>query len=401
MRSHPRRPRRLAGVLSSAFSGPVSGLVPGLLAGGRARRRLAVTAAALALIAAGGSAASAAGAASAASAAGAASQPRQPAATRSWHLKLAIHYLPPAANRSQYGAVLAEPGQTWLFGGSNVGGRGKPEIERISNGVPHAASLPAGAHSWIAAASATSPSDIWAVTYLGGTVLRWNGARWTAAPRGGWLAGTRFTGITAVSPSDVWVFGTAGHRYPGGGTWHLSGSAWTPVRGVAAGIFQASKAGPADLWAIGNAGAPGNGLFHDGGRSWQRVRPAALAGFRYSRVLAVGARNVWVAGSLGGTPKLGHYDGRRWTLLRMPGSTVASGLCRDGRGGLWVIANSGASPSAVLDRAGSGAWSSVMVSPDTADKVLACGLLAGTQRTWGAGQTAAPQGTAAAAYRYG
>jgi hypothetical protein len=102
-----------------------------------------------------------------------------------------------------------------------------------------------------------------------------------------------------------------------------------------------------------------------------------------------------------GAPRLGHYDGRGWALLRMPGTTVASGLCRDGRGGLWVIANSGSSPSVVLDRASTGTWTRAKVSGNTADKVLACALLAGTQRTWGAGQAAAPSGTAAAAYRYG
>lgn len=324
-----------------------------------------------------------------------------PAGAASWQLKLAIHYLPPVTNRSQYDAVLAEPGRTWLFGGSNVGGPGKPKIESITNGVPHAASLPAGPHSWIAAASATGPGDIWAVTYLGGSVLRWNGSAWATVPRGGWQPGTRFTGITAVSPTDVWLFGTAGHRYPAGGTWHLAGPAWTRVRGVAAGIFQASKAGPGDLWAVGNAGAPGNGLFHFGGRTWQRIKPAPLDGFRYSRVLALGPHDVWVTGSVAGTPKLGRYDGRGWTLLRMPGTTVGSGLCRDGRGGLWVIANTGSSPSVVLDRASSGTWTRAKVSSNAADKVLACGPLPGTQRTWGAGQAAAPSGTAAAAYRYG
>ncbi len=379
MRSRPRRP-------ASFRTGR---LATGRLSTGRLAGRTAALAVAAAVAATGATAAAAA-----ATGAGA-------GAAQVWHLKLAIHYLPPVTNRSQYDAVFAEPGQTWLFGGSDVGGHGKPEIERITNGVPHAARLPAGAHSWIAAASAPSPSDIWAVTYLGGTVLRWNGSAWAAAPRGGWRAGTRFTGITAVSPSDVWLFGTAGRRYPGAGTWHLSGSSWTRVRGAAAGIFQASKARPGEMWAVGNAGAPGNGLFRFGGRSWHRVRPAALAGFRYSRVLGLGARDVWVAGSVAGRPHLGHFDGRRWTRLPMPDGTVASGLCRDGRGGLWVIANSGSSPSVVRDRTAAGTWKKVLVSSDAADRVLACSLLAGTQRTWGAGQSAAPGGTAAAAYRYG
>jgi len=40
-----------------------------------------------------------------------------------------------------------------------------------------------------------------------------------------------------------------------------------------------------------------------------------------------------------------------------------------------------------------------MVSANPADEVLACALVPGTTRAWGAGKAAAPQGSAAAAYR--
>ena len=321
--------------------------------------------------------------------------------TPAWTLKLAIHYLPPATNHSQYDVVLAGASQSWFLGGSDVGGHGKPEIERIKNGVPHSALLPSGPHSWITAASAPSPADIWAVTYLGGSVLNWNGATWRAEPRGGWKAGTRFTGITAISPANVWLFGTSGRRYPGAGTWHFNDSKWTRVKGAAGGIFQASAAGAADLWGIGSAGATGNALLHFGGSAWQRVRPAALAGFTYTHVLALSPSDVWVAGSVAGSPRLGHLDGHGWTALKMPGRTAATGMCRDGRGGLWVIANSGQSPSAVRDRSASGTWTKAVVSSNATGEVLACGLVPGTARTWGAGKAAAPLGSAAAAYRYG
>ncbi|HEX7993434.1 MAG TPA: hypothetical protein VF506_05890 [Streptosporangiaceae bacterium] len=99
-----------------------------------------------------------------------------------WSLKLVIHYLPPATNRSQYDVVLAWGDQSWFFGGTNVTGPGKPEAERIKNGVPQSTVLPSGAHSWITAASAPSPSNIWAVTFLGGSVLNWNGSACRAAP---------------------------------------------------------------------------------------------------------------------------------------------------------------------------------------------------------------------------
>ncbi len=96
-------------------------------------------------------------------------------------------------------------------------------------------------------------------------------------------------------------------------------------------------------------------------------------------------------GTVAGRPKLGHFDGHGWSALRMPGTTAATGMCRDGRGGLWVIANSGASLSLVRDRARDGTWTKSVVSSDPADQVLACALIPGTQRTWGAGQAAAPQ----------
>jgi hypothetical protein len=318
-----------------------------------------------------------------------------------WTLKLAIHYLPPAANRSQYDVVLAWPGQAWFLGGTDVGGHGKPKAELIKNGNPQATPLPAGAHSWITAASAPSPRDIWAVTFLGGSVLSWSGSAWRTEPRGGWHAGTRFTGITAISQKNVWVFGTPGRLHPGAGTWHFSGTTWKRVKGVAGGIFRASAAGQSDIWGIGNAGHPGNGLFHFGGSAWKRVRPAALAGFTYSHVLALTRTNVWVAGMVAGVPRLGHFDGHGWTRLRMPGTTAGTGMCRNGRGGLWVIANAGTAPAVVLNRSHGGTWSRVKVSSSASDEVFACALVPGTVRAWGAGKASAPSGTAAAAYRTG
>jgi hypothetical protein len=331
----------------------------------------------------------------------AAASPRPAPAVQAWRLRLAIQYLPPATNRSQYVVVLAGSARTWFLGGSDVGAGGKPEAEEIVNGVPRPMPLPPVPHSWITAASAPSPTDIWAVTFLGGSVLNWNGSAWRTEPRGAWKAGTRFTGITAISRTDAWLFGTNGKRHPGAGTWHFNGTKWTRVNGAAAGIFQASRAGRADIWAIGNAGAQGNALLHFDGFAWRRVRPPALAGFRYTHLLALSPGDVWVAGSVAGRPKLGHFNGHGWSALTMPGKTAATGLCRDGRGGLWVIANSGASPSVVRDRARDGTWTKSVVSSNPADQVLACALIPGSQRTWGAGQAAAPRGSAAAAYRNG
>jgi hypothetical protein len=319
-----------------------------------------------------------------------------------WALKLAVQYLP-HSNRSEYDVVLLEAGVPWFFGGSDVGGHGAPEVEYI-NSRAHSAALPAGLHSWIAAAASTSPDDIWAVTALGGAVLHWTGGpSWQLAKPGGWKSGTQFTGLVALSPRNVWLFGTGSGAHRGAGTWHWSGTGWTQLKGAAAVVYQASAAGPADLWAVGGIQGSMHTLLHFAGGTWQRVYPRSLTAFRYSRVLALGPANVWVAGSVAGLPKVGHYDGHRWTVSAMPGTVTVTGMCRDGHGGLWVVGSSG-SPSVVWDRSTGGTWTAATVSPSGTDKVLACAWVPGTGAAWGAGQAAGlpgASGSAAAAYGYG
>jgi hypothetical protein len=324
----------------------------------------------------------------------------QAAGHRGWTLRLAIQYLP--GHHSQYPTVLAWRRQAWFLGGSDIGGHGVPEIERRAHGrwTPVPLSSIPSLHSWIAAASATSASDIWAVTALGGAVLHWNGRSWTLAQRGGWQAGTQFTGISALSRHSVWLFGVTGRHHPGAGTWHWDGTGWTRVRGIAGVIAKASALSAASAWAIGEAAGAG-ALLRLAGGSWRLVSPPALAGFAYTAVAAFSPGNVWVAGSVAGVPKLGHFDGTTWTRLTMPGKRAARGLCRDGSGGLWVIANPATGPAIVRERSAAGHWARLTVSQDTASHLLACALVPGTRAAWGAGQSAGLRGSAAAAYGIG
>ncbi|HXP18461.1 MAG TPA: hypothetical protein VN840_02335 [Streptosporangiaceae bacterium] len=319
-----------------------------------------------------------------------------------WTLRQAIQYLPPS-NHSQYLVVIASRHDAWFFGGSNLAGHGVPEVLRRFRGGFRFPALPSGLHSWIAAASAQSPSNIWAVTYLGGAVLRWNGTAWKTVPRGAWRAGTQFTGIDAVGPRSVWLFGGRGRSFAGAGSWHWDSTGWTRVRGIAGGIRQGSAVSARDIWAIGGIGGSLNALFQLSGGTWRHVTPGPLAGFSYSYVLALAPGNVWVAGSVSGVPKLAHFDGSAWTRLTMPGSVAATGICRNGRGGLWVVANSGTGHSILRQRSAAGHWSTTTVSASSANEVLACTLVPGGQAAWGAGKSAGVggHGSAAAVYGYG
>lgn len=320
--------------------------------------------------------------------------------TASWQLRLVTQHVP-LTDHSQYVVVIAGAREAWFFGGSNLAGRGVPEVVHRIGGHWQFPDLPAGLHGWIAAASAQSTDDIWAVTYLGGALLHWNGSTWLRAPKGAWPAGVQFTGINAVGARSIWLFGARGLEHPGGGTWHWDGTSWSQVTGVAGGIRRASAVSATDMWAIGGIGGSLNALLQLRGTTWLHLTPPALAGFRYSYVLALARANVWAAGSVAGTPKLAHYDGHGWTVLRMPGSVAAAGICRDGRGGLWAITNSGAGTSVLRERSAAGRWSTATVDSGVASQMLACAWAPGTSAAWGAGKTAAPNGTAATVYSTG
>jgi len=309
--------------------------------------------------------------------------------------------VPPDNSRSQYTEVLVTGRTGWFFGGSNFAGPGRPVIEERSRGRWHSAQLPPGMHNWITGASAVSASDIWAVTFLNAKVLHWDGSAWKIVPKGGWGTRGQFTDIVALGPKNVWLFGGHGRAHPGGGTWHLTGTKWTKVRGMATDIAQASALSATDMWGIGSIRGTRNALLRFRGSTWQHVNPANLVGFTYSFVLAIGRSDVWVAGSVSGIPELGHYNGKGWTSLTMPSVVPATSMCRDGRDGLWVIANVGRGQSVVLHRSRHGAWTSVPVHATSADEVLACALVPGTSAVFGAGKAAAPAGSAAAVYGFG
>jgi hypothetical protein len=318
----------------------------------------------------------------------------------SWQLRLVTQHLP-LTDHSQYVVVIAGTSDAWFFGGSNLAGRGVPEVVHRAGGHWQFPDLPAGLHGWIAAASSQSPTNIWAVTYLGGTILRWDGSTWQTQAPGAWSASVQFTGINAIAADSVWLFGARGLAHPGGGTWHWDGANWSRVTGIAGGIRRASAVSATDMWAIGGIGGSLNALLQFNGTIWRHVTPVALTGFRYAFVLALARANVWVAGSVAGTPKLAHYDGHGWTLLAMPGSVAAAGVCRDGRGGLWVITNSGAGTSVLRERSAAGRWTIAPIDSGSASQMLACAWIPGTGAAWGAGKTAAPTGTAATVYSTG
>jgi hypothetical protein len=312
--------------------------------------------------------------------------PVQAAPVTGWRQFFRQHYGAPA-NFSVYEAVVASgKSDAWAFGGTNLNGGtapvGTPVAERWNGRTWRGSALPRGLHDTIIAASAPSATDVWAVTHFGGYVLHWNGARWSLAKR---LPGAgQLTGVTALSATDVWVFGGGG--FIGGlGTWHFNGRTWRQWKGSASGLERGSAVSPSDIWATGGMTTPENTILHFNGRAWRPVTAKALSGLQFQDIRAFSRTNVWASA----TPATGnvlpgflvHFNGAQWTRIRIPWRVLADALAPDGRGGIWVAALGLTNQPYVLHRTASGRWSRTPVSTFLLDLAL----IPDTTSLWGVG----------------
>jgi hypothetical protein len=301
------------------------------------------------------------------------------AAGPGWHVVFTHHYGSPGASSFYLTVVAASRDAAWAFGARNPSGETLVPVAARWNGTTWRNSpLPSGLTSEIVAASTDSASDAWAVTNLGGDILHWNGTAWAVAKR---LTGEgQLTGVTALSPTDIWVFGGGG-AIGGLGTWHYDGSTWTEQTGGALGIDHASALSPADIWAIGGKTSPQTTIVHYNGTTWTDVTASGLAGLSFSDIVALPQDSVWLlthspTARLGGS--LVHFAGGKVTRFRIPWAIDPGRLAPDGRGGFWLSASSNRRSYAVHWSA-SGKWSRVPVN------AAGLALIPGTTSLWAAG----------------
>jgi hypothetical protein len=235
--------------------------------------------------------------------------PSQAVTRTGWRIVFSHHYPQSNGAYSAYGAVVAPSRKVaWALGGSQWGSNGGHPVAEHWNGTRwRAAALPAGLHGWIAGASASSSANVWAFSLYNGYVLHWNGSRWSVAKR--WKETSypsALTGVTAISRTDVWVFGgeiTGVTPLVGFGTWHFNGKTWTKIRGQGRNVAQASALSASDIWGIGGYHPAYDQVDHYNGTTWRAVSyPASLGTTRY--ILAVSPHKVWLAGENYTTPQL-------------------------------------------------------------------------------------------------
>ena len=232
------------------------------------------------------------------------------AASPRWQLAVNRHFGQPG-NASGFSVLLAAGRSVWVLGGTNPGGQSSPVAEIRAGNSWHAQPLPARLTDFISDASAPAANDIWAISGYGRYVLRWDGTRWHVAKR--WREEGTLSGVTAVSATDAWVFGTSVTGARTIGTWHFDGRSWASVTGAGRDIYTASALSARDIWAI-SAGRNGDTIEHYGGRGWRAQRTGRLLrGIWWHDILAVSPGNVWMVGDTATKPGSGRIVLAHWS----------------------------------------------------------------------------------------
>ncbi|MBP2336429.1 hypothetical protein JOF41_002607 [Saccharothrix coeruleofusca] len=170
-------------------------------------------------------------------------------------------------------------------------------------------------HAWLAGTTGVFTSHPSAPL-----VLRWTGHTWQEEPLPHLPAAASLAGISATGPHDVWAVGNSAGKplllHYDGTTWHLLDL--PPITWAKA----VTAITPHDVHIVGT----GPDTLHWDGTRWTRTTVLASPREGLQTITATGPHDVWAGGGgLAGTgptsyeyPVLIHWDGTRWTDLRVP-----------------------------------------------------------------------------------
>jgi len=233
--------------------------------------------------------------------------------------------------------------------------------------------------------SSFSDTDAWALGSSG--FAHWNGSGWTqfAAPAG---LGT-MRAIADDGANNAWAVGavSSGYRIVTLQIAHWNGTAWSisanlPVSARFAALSGVTALSPSNVWAVGSDGQHGL-VEHFDGTSWsQTTVPDPNAGTFYGSTLtAVSARSasdVWAVGTFANPAPAPdslyalHYDGAAWHVVTMAqtgsltnsNSPVPSSVVDIGAGDVWMVGSQAdfGSPTTLTEHWNGTAWS-IVASP--------------------------------------
>ena len=197
-------------------------------------------------------------------------------------------------------------------------------------------------HSELTAVSGVSASSAWAVgwyTAIGANrslILHWNGTRWSKVPSPDPCPyGNYLSAVSATSPTSAWAVGYC-YLHSGSRTMilHWNGTRWSrvpsPSPGAGSRLTGVAALSGTAAWAVGSDDS-GSLILRWNGTRWTRVAsPDPGPGGNYlSAVSAASRTSAWAVGRYGATPDTFrtltlHWDGTRWTKVASPGHETNS-----------------------------------------------------------------------------
>ncbi|WP_433180531.1 hypothetical protein [Actinoallomurus sp. CA-150999] len=239
--------------------------------------------------------------------------------------------------------------------------------------------------------AASSSTNVWVTgtdAHEKAYALHWDGKKWHTAP-GHRTFEPGGDAIAALGKKDVWLLGMGSYGFGAGHALHFDGKRWKSVS-VPGWVTGVSAVSSRDVWAIGYVSAKTQtepAVMHWNGKKWKTVLTRTDdAGFSSLRPL--GAKDVWVSGSVSERGVTLHWNGKKWTTATpVAGVGRIGALVSDGSKGLWAVAD-----DTRLLRYHAGRWSPVAL-PQRAGYTTRLGALAqvkGSTSVWGVGTLSVP-----------
>lgn len=187
-------------------------------------------------------------------------------------------------------------------------------------------------------------------------IEHWNGTSWSVVPSTNVPSvGNGLAAISAVSATDIWAVGTVSGN-SGFQTLieHWDGSAWSIKSKLLTGQLAAVAAiASNNVWAVGFVPSPNNIqtlIEHWNGSAWSIVSSSGpgLAINKLNGVAAISANNIWAVGedtnssapSAGFNPLIEHWNGLNWTVANSPlqgTSDSLNGIVAISSSSIWAV----------------------------------------------------------------
>jgi hypothetical protein len=219
----------------------------------------------------------------------------------------------------------SEPNDVWAVGRTSSGFGEQPLILHYDGTEWIQQQLPPELDGVLNGVAVVSPTDVWAVGYVGdpavslerALVLHWDGTAWAdveIAPAIG-RGKAALVDIDGVSPTDLWAVGY--HRNQPA-ILRFDGEAWSRSPTEVRGTLEAVEAfATSEVWAVGTP------IQRFDGETWSAA-PVTREGAALEDVAAIGGLDVWAVGSRPSKEEgtthavVVRYGGSRWAPVDGP-----------------------------------------------------------------------------------